>query len=85
MAVRIRLSRIGKHKVPFYRIVAIDSRKSRDGMALQILGTYDGLKSSIVNIDLQGIDEWIKKGAQMALSVKKIYKLASKQAANTSK
>jgi small subunit ribosomal protein S16 len=81
MAVRLRLSRIGKHKVPFYRIVAIDSRKSRDGMALDILGTYDALKSSIVNIDLAGIDSWVAKGAQMADSVKKIYRLAVKKGA----
>ena len=78
MAVRLRLNRIGKHKVPFYRIVAIDSRKSRDGMALDILGTWDGLKGSIVTINIEGINEWIKKGAQMADSVRKIYRIATK-------
>jgi len=79
MTVRLRLSRIGKKKTPFYRIVAIDSRKSRDGEAIEILGTYDGLKSYIVKIDENGIKNWIKKGAQMSESVQKIYKMAKRQ------
>jgi small subunit ribosomal protein S16 len=79
MTVRLRLSRIGKKKTPFYRIVAIDSRKSRDGEAIDILGTYDGLKGFIVKFDENGIKSWIKKGAQMSDSVRKIYKMAKKQ------
>ena len=47
MAVKIRLSRIGKKNAPFSRIVAIDSRKKRDGAFLEDLGTYDMLKSKV--------------------------------------
>ena len=79
MAVRLRLTRIGKHKVPYYRIVAVDSRQARDGEALEILGTYDALKSSLVTFDAAGIQKWISYGAQMSDSVKKICRLAKKQ------
>jgi small subunit ribosomal protein S16 len=48
MAVKLRLTRIGKKKAPFYRIVAIDSRKKRDGAFLENLGTYDALKGNLV-------------------------------------
>ena len=40
MAVRIRLQRVGKKKKPFYRIVAVDSRKKRDGEVIENLGQY---------------------------------------------
>jgi len=72
MSVRIRLSRVGKKHVPFYRIVVIDSRKKRDGACLADLGTYDALKSSIVRLDHAGIDHWLSVGAQPSQSVKKI-------------
>ena len=79
MAVKLRLTRIGKKKVPFYRIVAIDSRKARDGQSLEQLGTYNACKSSIVTINTVGIEKWINLGAQMTESVSKIYKNAKKQ------
>ena len=72
MAVKIRLSRIGKKKVPFYRIVAVDSRKKRDGANLEILGTYDGLEGVIINLDMAKIEDWISKGAIPTDSVKKL-------------
>ena len=78
MAVRLRLSRIGRKKVPFFRIVAIDSKKSRDGQALDILGTYNGLTGEIMNFNFEKVDLWTKRGAQMIDSVKKIYKKAKK-------
>ncbi len=81
MAVRLRLARIGRKKVPFYRIVAIDSRKARDGEALDNLGTYDALKGELVSLNVKGIQEWIGRGAQMADSVKRLYKMARSQAA----
>ena len=79
MAVTLRLSRIGKKHVPFFRIVAVDSRKKRDGECLAVLGTYDVLKTKLVNFDEQGIQAWIDKGARVSDSVKKIIKL-NKQA-----
>ncbi len=79
MAVILRLSRIGTKHVPFFRIVAVDSRKKRDGESLAVLGTYDGLKAKIVTFDEQGINVWIAKGAQVSDAVKRIIKL-NKQA-----
>ena len=65
--VKIRLSRLGRKKRPFYRIVAINSRSSRDGKFLEILGTYDPLQDpSVTNLDIEKINNWISKGAQLS-------------------
>jgi len=74
MSVKIRLSRVGKKKAPFYRIVAVDSRKKRDGANLEILGTYDGLEGVIVNLDMDRIDYWVSQGAIPSDTVKKLIK-----------
>ncbi len=78
MAVRIRLSRAGKKKVPFHRIVVVDGRDKRDGAFLETLGTYDGLNSTVVNFDEAGYLAWVTKGAQPTDSAKKIYRLFKK-------
>jgi small subunit ribosomal protein S16 len=78
MAVRLRLSRIGRKKVPFFRIVAMDSKKSRDGEALDTLGTYNGLTGEIMHFNVEKADLWISRGAQMVDTFKKIYKKAKK-------
>jgi small subunit ribosomal protein S16 len=78
MAVALRFTRIGKKKQPFYRIVATDSKKSRDGEALEILGTYNALKSSIVCFNMERVQYWLSVGAQMSDAVNKVYKLAKK-------
>ena len=64
MAVRIRLTRKGTHKAPYYRIVAADSRMPRDGRFLEILGTYDPLQDpAVITMDEEKVISWIKKGA----------------------
>lgn len=78
MAVKIRLSRIGKKHAPFYRIVAIDSRKKRDGESLDILGTYNPVEGTIVQFHNDKVESWVAKGAIMTDSVKKIQKLYKK-------
>ncbi|MBU3984823.1 MAG: 30S ribosomal protein S16, partial [Proteobacteria bacterium] len=45
MAVRIRLTRLGRKKHPFYRIVVADSERQRDGKFLDIVGTYDPMQN----------------------------------------
>ena len=71
--VKIRLSRLGRKKRPFYRIVAINSRSSRDGKFLEILGTYDPLQDpSVTNLDIEKINNWISKGAQLSNRVLKL-------------
>jgi len=74
MAVKIRLSRIGKKKVPYYRIVAVDSRSKRDGACLENLGTFDGLKGKLIQFHEERLKDWIAKGAILTDSVRKIYK-----------
>ena len=76
MAVRIRLSRVGATKRPSYRVVAIDSRRPRDGRALEILGFYDPLtKPATVQIDAERLAAWIGKGASPSDTVAKLIKL----------
>ena len=74
MAVKIRLARIGKKKAPFYRIVAIDERKPRDGECLENLGTYDTLKNKMVQFHEESFLNWISKGATPTDAVKKLHK-----------
>lgn len=78
MAVKIRLSLIGKKKAPVFRIVAIDSRKKRDGACLENLGTYDAVKGILVQLHSDRVDYWVSQGAIVTDSVKKIMKLAKK-------
>ncbi len=77
MAVRIRLTRIGATKRPSYRVVAIDSRRPRDGRALEILGFYDPLTDpATVQIDGDRLAAWIGKGALPSDTVVKLMKQA---------
>ncbi len=75
MAVKIRLSRAGKKKVPFHTLVVADSRKKRDGAIIENIGTYDGLNAKIVSFNEASYLAWIGKGAQPTDSAKKIYRL----------
>ncbi len=72
--VRIRLSRIGKVNRPYWRIVVIDSRDKRDGAFIDNLGSYDPIRKQILNINLEGINGWVAKGAQCSDSVKRLIK-----------
>lgn len=65
MAVKLRLHRMGKKKNPVYRIVAIDSRKSRDGEYIEQIGFYDPKTApATVKIDAELAKKWIANGAQ---------------------
>ena len=65
MAVKIRLTRMGDKKSPFYRIVVTDSRKARDGAYIEKLGTYNPLtEPAEVNLDVEKTKKWISNGAQ---------------------
>lgn len=78
MAVKIRLSRHGSKKKPFYRIVASDSIYPRDGRFIEMLGTYDPRnKVNGLKLKKEAIEEWIKKGAQLTDTVKKLMKIPS--------
>lgn len=73
MAVKIRLMRFGKKKQPTYRIVVTDQRNARNGEYIEKLGFYNPIKGEI-KIEKEKIDLWVKKGAQLAESVKNLLK-----------
>jgi len=85
MSVKIRLSLIGKKHVPFFRIVAVDSRKKRDGRFLAMMGTYNVLKGELVEFNETRYNEWIAKGALPTNSAKKIFKQYKKSVAQAEK
>ena len=65
MAVKIRLTRLGDKKSPFYRVVVSDSRVARDGKYIDLLGTYDPLKTPAeIKLDGEKAKAWLAKGAQ---------------------
>ncbi len=77
MAVRIRLTRVGATKRPSYRVVAIDSRRPRDGRSLEILCFYDPLTDpATVRIDAERLNAWIAKGALPSETVGKLMRQA---------
>ncbi|MBE7082274.1 MAG: 30S ribosomal protein S16 [Clostridiales bacterium] len=64
MAVKIRLTRLGDKKSPFYRVIVADSRSPRDGKFIDILGTYNPLTNPAeIKIDNAKAQQWIKNGA----------------------
>jgi small subunit ribosomal protein S16 len=70
MAVKIRLTRMGTKKRPFYRIVAADSEAPRDGKFIEILGHYDPMKDpAMVKVDEDKVNSWLDKGASVSESV----------------
>ncbi len=78
MAVKIRMSRHGSKKRPFYRIVVADSRAPRDGKYIEQVGTYDPL-SDPPKIELKNerLAYWIAKGAIPSNAVKQLMKKAA--------
>ncbi len=82
--VKIRLTRVGSTKRPFYRVTAIDERKSRDSRPLQFLGTYDPRpEQEEIKLDIEGIEAWVAKGAQMSGTVRSLVKRARGRAVAT--
>ena len=70
MPVRVRLTRRGAKKRPFYRIVAADSEAPRDGRFLEVLGYYDPLKDPVLlNVDEEKLKKWIQRGATVSETV----------------
>jgi small subunit ribosomal protein S16 len=75
VATRIRLTRLGGHKRPYYRIVVIDAKKPRDGQAIEAIGSYDPLAvGPKVKLDAERLKGWLAKGAQPSDTVRQIIK-----------
>lgn len=73
MAVKIRLTRLGDKKAPFYRVVVADSRSPRDGKFIEVLGTYDPLKNPAeVKVDTEKAARWLKNGATPTETAKSV-------------
>lgn len=75
--VKIRLSRLGAHKKPYYRFVVADSRSKRNGPFIEILGTYDPNKEpSEIKVDIEKARHWLQHGAQPTEITKKLLQRA---------
>ena len=75
MAATIRLRRMGAKKRPFYRLVAIDTRKARNGRFIDILGYYHPIeKPAKVSLDEEKIYKWLDDGAMTSDTVSSIFK-----------
>lgn len=71
--LKIRLARFGKKNDPFYRVVAIDKQKKREGESVQKLGFWHP-RTNLLQIDKKSIAEWTTKGAIVSEAVKKLIK-----------
>ncbi len=69
MAVKMRLTRMGDKKSPFYRVVVIDSHKARDGQYVDLVGTYNPLNEEL-NLDVDKAKKWIDNGVQPTETVR---------------
>ncbi|QCO67379.1 30S ribosomal protein S16 [Luteimonas yindakuii] len=79
--VKIRLTRGGAKKRPFYHIIVTDSRSARDGRNIERVGYYNpvaqGAEQRVV-LDTARVDHWVGQGAQMTDKVRALYKEAGK-------
>lgn len=78
MATRIRLRRIGRKKLPIYRIVVADKERARDGRFIAILGTFDprAEDGKQVLLDVEAAKAWVAKGATPSDTVGALLKKA---------
>jgi len=77
LAVRIRLTRMGSKKRPFYRIVVANSTSPRDGRTIDQIGYYDPLTDpATIKVDAERVRMWLKRGAQPSDSAAQILKRA---------
>ncbi|KQZ67985.1 MULTISPECIES: 30S ribosomal protein S16 [unclassified Lysobacter] len=81
--VKIRLTRGGAKKRPFYHIIVTDSRSARDGRNIERLGFYNPVamgNEKRVELDLERVKHWVSQGAQLTDKVAALYKQAGKAA-----
>ncbi len=71
----IRLARFGAKKKPTYRVVVIEKERARDSKALEVVGHYNPVADpSVVSLDHDRIEHWVKSGAQLSVTVKRLVK-----------
>jgi small subunit ribosomal protein S16 len=77
MAVKLRLTRVGKTKQPQYSVIAADSRRARDGRFIEILGQYNPrTEPSTITIDNDKAVKWLMEGAQPTERVRKLLEIS---------
>jgi small subunit ribosomal protein S16 len=82
--VVLRLSRQGSKKRPFYRIVAADKRRPRDGRFIDLIGTYDPTTKAFA-LDADRYAHWVKHGAQPSDTLASLVRRTKRQAAAAAK
>lgn len=81
MAMKLRLTRMGSKKRPFYRIVAVDSATRRDGRALDFIGFYNPMVEPVeLKVDLEKVKMWMDRGAKPSDTVRALLKQAEEAA-----
>ena len=83
--VKIRLTRGGAKKRPFYHIIVTDSRSARDGRNIERVGFYNPVATGNekrVELNVERVQHWVSQGAQLTDKVADLYKQHAKQAAN---
>ena len=79
--VKIRLLRAGAKKRPFYRVIAIDQRRKRNGRALEFLGTYNPItEPARIELKTERIEAWVAQGAQLTDAVRALIRRSRAQA-----
>lgn len=81
--VKIRLTRGGAKKRPFYHVIVTDSRSARDGRNIERVGFYNPVAAGAekrVELNLERIKHWLDNGAQLTDKVADLYKQAAKAA-----
>ena len=75
MAVKMRLTRMGAKKAPFFRVIVADSRSPRDGRFIEEIGYYNPLTNPVeIKIDAEKAKQWLGNGAQPTETVKALLK-----------
>ncbi len=79
MAMKIRLTRMGSKKRPFYRVVALDSATRRDGRPVEYLGYFNPMvEPNDIKLDMEKIEKWLAQGAKPSNTVRSLLKKAGK-------
>jgi small subunit ribosomal protein S16 len=75
VAVRIRLTRVGKTKQPTYRFVVADSRNARDGRSIDTIGHYNPRAEPVeINVDAEKATKWLAQGAKPSTTVERLFR-----------
>jgi small subunit ribosomal protein S16 len=76
VAVRLRLTRVGGHKDPVWRVVVADQRSKRDGRVIETVGQYNPQTNpSTIVIDEARVRDWLARGAQPSATVRKLLRI----------